>query len=79
MLGRVEEALAEMRQAQKLNPLSIIIRTHLGLMFYWGRRCDEAIEQLRQTLVMQPAARRARRDTGALTVSRNVDILRWRG
>jgi TolB-like protein/tetratricopeptide (TPR) repeat protein len=54
MLGRAEEALAEMRQAQKLNPLSIIIRTHLGLMLYRGRRYDEAIEQLRQTLVMEP-------------------------
>jgi TolB-like protein/Flp pilus assembly protein TadD len=54
MLGRVDEALAEMRRAQKLNPLSIIIRTHLGLMLYRGRRYDEAIEQLRRTLEMEP-------------------------
>jgi TolB-like protein/tetratricopeptide (TPR) repeat protein len=54
MLGRVGEALAEMRRAQKLNPLSIIIRTHLGLMLYWGRRYDEAIQQLGQTLEMEP-------------------------
>jgi TolB-like protein/Flp pilus assembly protein TadD len=54
MLGRVDKAIAEMRRAQKLNPLSIIIRTHLGLMFYWGGRYDAAIEQLRQTLEMEP-------------------------
>ncbi len=36
MLGRVDEALAEMRRAQRLNPLSLIIRTHLGLMLHWG-------------------------------------------
>ena len=45
MLGRVDEALAEIRRAQKLNPLSLTIRTHLGLMLYWGGRYDEAIEQ----------------------------------
>jgi tetratricopeptide (TPR) repeat protein len=54
MLGRVDEAIAEMRRAQKLNPLSLIIRTHLGLMLHLGRRYDEAIEQLRQTLEMEP-------------------------
>jgi TolB-like protein len=59
MLGRVDEALAEMRRAQELNPASLIIRTHLGLMLYLGRRYDEAIEELRQTLGMDdyfPAA-----------------------
>jgi tetratricopeptide (TPR) repeat protein len=54
MLGRMDEALAEMRRAQELNPLSLIIRTHLGLMLYRGRRYDEAIEQLRRTLEMEP-------------------------
>jgi tetratricopeptide (TPR) repeat protein len=54
MLGRVDEALAEMRRAQELSPLSIIIRTHIGLILYWGRRYDEVIEQLRQTLEMEP-------------------------
>jgi len=54
ILGRLDEALAEMRRAQELDPLSIIIRTHLGLMLYCGRRYDEAIEQLKQTLEMEP-------------------------
>jgi TolB-like protein/tetratricopeptide (TPR) repeat protein len=54
MLGRMDEAIAEIRRAQKLNPLSLIIRTHLGLMLHRGRRYDEAIEQLGQTLEMEP-------------------------
>jgi len=54
ILGGVDEAIAEMRRAQELDPLSIIIRTHLGLMLYRGRRYDEAIEQLKQTLEMEP-------------------------
>ena len=54
ILGRVDQAIAEMRRAQELDPLSIIIRTHLGLMLYCGRRYDEAIEQLEQTLEMEP-------------------------
>ena len=54
MLGHVEGAIAEMRRAQELDPLSIIIRTHLGLMLYRDRRYDEAIEQLKQTLEMEP-------------------------
>ena len=37
-----------------LNPLSVVIRTHLGLMFYQARRYDEAIAQLTQTLEMEP-------------------------
>jgi len=54
MLGRVEEAIAELRRAQELNPLSIIVRTHLGLMLHWGGRYREAIDQLTQTLEMEP-------------------------
>jgi TolB-like protein/Flp pilus assembly protein TadD len=54
MLGRVDEALAEVRRAQELDPLSLIINTHLGLMLYWARRYDGAIDQLWQTLEMEP-------------------------
>ncbi len=54
MLGRVEEALCEMRRAQELDPLSLIIRTHVGLMLYRARRYDEAIEQYSQALEMEP-------------------------
>jgi tetratricopeptide (TPR) repeat protein len=54
MLGRVDEALIEVRRALELDPYSLIIRTHGGLMLYWARRYDEAIEQFGQTLEVEP-------------------------
>src|SRR5438309_1137352 len=48
--GRAEEALQEVRAAQRLDPLSLIINTDVGEMLYYGRRHDEAIEQGRRAL-----------------------------
>jgi DNA-binding winged helix-turn-helix (wHTH) protein/TolB-like protein len=50
LMGRVEESLAEMRLAQELDPLSLIISTAIGYAFWNARRYDEAIDQLRNTL-----------------------------
>jgi TolB-like protein len=54
ILGRLDGSLQEIRRAQELDPLSLIISTHVGLMLYRARRYDEAIEQLCQTLEMEP-------------------------
>jgi tetratricopeptide (TPR) repeat protein len=54
-MGRVEEALAEARQAHELDPLSIIINRDLGLIFYYARQPDRAIEQYRKTLELDPS------------------------
>src|SRR2546430_5374859 len=43
-------ALQEVRAAQRLDPLSLIINTDVGEMLYYGRRHDEAIEQGRRAL-----------------------------
>ena len=53
-MGRHEEAIAEIKRAQQLDPLSVIINTIAGLRFHWARRYDEAVEQLRKTLEMDP-------------------------
>jgi DNA-binding winged helix-turn-helix (wHTH) protein/TolB-like protein/Flp pilus assembly protein TadD len=50
--GRFDESLVEMRRAQDLDPLSLIINTGVGYVFYHARRYDEAIEQLRRTVDM---------------------------
>jgi tetratricopeptide (TPR) repeat protein len=52
--GRAEEAVAEMRRAQELEPLSLIINTNLGVAYIYARRYPEAIKQLRQTLEIDP-------------------------
>jgi TolB-like protein/Tfp pilus assembly protein PilF len=51
-LGRSEEAVVELKRALVLDPLSLIINTDLGRVYYFARRNDESIEQLRKTLEM---------------------------
>ena len=48
--GRLEEALRELRQALRLDPLSPIVHTAVGGCLYRMRRWDEAAETLRTTL-----------------------------
>jgi TolB-like protein/DNA-binding winged helix-turn-helix (wHTH) protein/Tfp pilus assembly protein PilF len=52
--GRHEEALAAVRRAQQLDPLSLIIQSVTGYLHYNARRYDEAIEQCRQVLARDP-------------------------
>ncbi len=53
-MGRLEEALAEAKHAHELDPLSVIINRDLGLIFYYARQSDRAIEQYRKTLELDP-------------------------
>ncbi len=52
-LGRHAEAIAAFRRAIDLDPLSLIIHATLGRHgYYFARRYDEAVAQLRKTLEM---------------------------
>lgn len=53
-LERHEEAIAEIKRALELDPLSLLINGDLGWAFYHARRYDEAIEQSRKVLEMDP-------------------------
>jgi len=53
-LGRFEDAIAEGKRAVELDPLSPIINADLGTTFYYARRYDESITQLRKTLEIDP-------------------------
>jgi serine/threonine-protein kinase len=50
--GRFEEALASERRALELEPLSLVINSNLGFIYYQAGRFDEAIERLERTLEM---------------------------
>jgi len=50
VMGRKDEAIAERKLAQELEPLSLIINFELGLAFYYHRDYDQAIEQFQKTL-----------------------------
>jgi serine/threonine protein kinase/tetratricopeptide (TPR) repeat protein len=53
-MGRLEEALTVIKHAQELDPLSLIINVAAGWMLYYARLYDQAIEQLRKTLELEP-------------------------
>jgi DNA-binding SARP family transcriptional activator len=49
-MGRFDEQMSEILQAQELDPLSLIINTDVGWGLYFARAYDNAIEQFRRTL-----------------------------
>ena len=57
--GRVDEAIAEMKKAVGLDPLSLIINTNLGRTYFLARQYDKALEQYRKTLELEPTFPRA--------------------
>lgn len=54
VLGRTSEAIAEMRRAESLDPLSLIISADMADVLLIARRYDEAIQQSRKTMEMDP-------------------------
>jgi tetratricopeptide (TPR) repeat protein len=54
VLGRVEEAVAELECALELDPLSLEVRCWLVLEFFFGRMCERALEQARQLVELEP-------------------------
>jgi TolB-like protein/DNA-binding winged helix-turn-helix (wHTH) protein/tetratricopeptide (TPR) repeat protein len=57
--GRFDEALRESESARRLDPLSLIIATDRGSIFYFSRQYDRAIEQFQSVREMDPAFGRA--------------------
>jgi TolB-like protein/DNA-binding winged helix-turn-helix (wHTH) protein/Flp pilus assembly protein TadD len=54
LVGRNTEAIAEMKKAQNLDPLSLIINADLAELLMIARSYDESIEQSRKTIEMDP-------------------------
>ena len=55
VMGRVEECLAEMKRAQELDPLSVIINATAAWLYYHAHQYDRAIEQGLKALEMDAA------------------------
>ena len=53
-MGRHAEAIAQMKDSQTLDPLSLIINVAIGWAHYMARRYDEALAQLLQTVDLDP-------------------------
>jgi tetratricopeptide (TPR) repeat protein len=54
MMGRYDDAMFELRKAQNLDPLSLIINADIADALCVARRYDEAVEQSKKTLQMDP-------------------------
>ncbi len=79
--ARSDEAIAEMKRALALDPLSLIINTDLGSVYLDARYYDLAIQQLQKTIEMDQNFYRARHYLGAAyifkgEISRGIEELR---
>lgn len=61
---RFDEAIAEAKRTQELEPLSFVASSHLGWIYYLSGRNDEAIEQCKKILELDPSSFPARRYLG---------------
>lgn len=59
-LGRFDEAGRESERARQLDPLSLSIASDDGVMYYFSRQYDRAIEQLLAVRAMEPNFSRGR-------------------
>lgn len=53
-LGRTDEAVVEAKRAEQIDPISPEVGWDLGLAFFFGRRYDQAIEQFKSTIDLNP-------------------------
>ncbi|MFQ5800030.1 MAG: type IV pilus biogenesis/stability protein PilW [Bacteroidota bacterium] len=50
VMGRFQEASAVRKEAQELDPLSVVVNADVGLALYFERKFDRAIQQYRKTV-----------------------------
>jgi TolB-like protein/Tfp pilus assembly protein PilF len=55
LLGRHPEAIDEAQRALECDPLSLIVKTDVGSVYYFARQYDESIVACRDTLEMDPS------------------------
>lgn len=58
--GRIEQALEEIRIAQRTDPLSLIINTDVAEVLLLSKQYDQGVEQARKVLEMEPRFSAAR-------------------
>ncbi|MBI4547737.1 MAG: protein kinase [Ignavibacteriae bacterium] len=52
--GRIDEAMNEIKRAQELDPLSLVINANVSFPYYWKSRYDQAITQCLNTIKLEP-------------------------
>jgi serine/threonine-protein kinase len=70
--GRFDEALDEMRRAQQLDPLSLVVATGVGRILHFSGRFDQAIAQYRHVMQMDPSFTRVWFDLGLTLIAKGA-------
>src|SRR2546425_5666294 len=60
IMGRLQEAIIQVKEAQKLDPLSLGINAALAESYHFARDYDHVIEQCRKTFELYPGFYMAR-------------------
>ena len=71
-MGRHEEAIAELRRAVELDPVSVLYLSDLGWVYYMARQYDAAIEYLQRALELEPDAVDGHRGLGEVYVQKGM-------
>jgi eukaryotic-like serine/threonine-protein kinase len=53
-MGRIDEALTEVKRARELDPVSSGVKANVGVVYYFGRRYDQAFDELNGLLEKEP-------------------------
>jgi TolB-like protein/DNA-binding winged helix-turn-helix (wHTH) protein/Flp pilus assembly protein TadD len=73
LLGRFDEALVEMRKAESLDPLSLIINADLAELLSLAHSYDESIRQSKKTIEMDPNFALAHNQLGQAYLQKHMD------
>lgn len=60
-MGRHEEAIAEIKEAERLDPRSAIVKAAAGMTYVYARRFDLRLDECRRALELDPALFQAHR------------------
>jgi len=52
--GRTDEAMAEAKRAQQIEPFTLIVSSHPSLISYFARQYDRAVEEAQQIIKLDP-------------------------
>jgi TolB-like protein/DNA-binding winged helix-turn-helix (wHTH) protein/Tfp pilus assembly protein PilF len=73
VLGRNDEAIAEMRKAESLDPLSLIINADLAELLVIAHFYDESMRQSRKTIEMDPSFALAHNQLAQAYLKKHMD------
>jgi TolB-like protein/Flp pilus assembly protein TadD len=71
-MGRHEEAIAELRRAVELDPISVMHLSNLGWVYYMAHQYDSAIEYLQKSLELEPGVVDVDRCLGEIYVQKGM-------